>query len=99
MADVFEDELYSWLGNRRRGANLVVVWPRQQRQTVSPVSPVPTRCRRRRSHLVSRKRSLSVLPQDTIKMAAVTTLPKEVSKIGSEVKLFGKWDTQECVLH
>ncbi|KAF7790382.1 hypothetical protein EIP86_001337 [Pleurotus ostreatoroseus] len=32
-------------------------------------------------------------------MAAVTTLPKEVSKLGSaEVKLFGKWDTAECVL-
>ena len=30
-------------------------------------------------------------------MAVVQTLPKEVSKIGSEVKLFGKWDTQECV--
>ena len=30
-------------------------------------------------------------------MAAVQTLPKEVSKLGSEVKLFGKWDTQECV--
>ena len=33
----------------------------------------------------------------TIKMAAVQTLPKDVSKLGSEVKLFGKWDTQECV--
>lgn len=31
-------------------------------------------------------------------MAAVQTLPKEVSKIGSsEVKLFGKWDTAEYV--
>lgn len=24
-----------------------------------------------------------------------TTLPKDISKIGQEVKLFGKWDTQE----
>ena len=31
-------------------------------------------------------------------MAAVQTLPKDVSKLGQEVKLFGKWDTQECVL-
>ena len=31
-------------------------------------------------------------------MAAVQTLPKDVSKLGSEIKLFGKWDTQECVL-
>jgi small subunit ribosomal protein S5e len=30
-------------------------------------------------------------------MAAVQTLPKEVSKLGQEVKLFGKWDTQEFV--
>jgi hypothetical protein len=29
------------------------------------------------------------------KMAA--TLPKDISKLGSEVKLFGKWDTQESV--
>lgn len=28
---------------------------------------------------------------------AATTLPKEISKLGSEVKLFGKWDTHECV--
>jgi hypothetical protein len=35
----------------------------------------------------------SSLPQ---KMAAVaTTLPKDISKLGQEVKLFGKWDTQE----
>jgi len=33
-----------------------------------------------------------------IKMAALaTTLPKEISKLGQEVKLFGKWDTQEWV--
>lgn len=31
------------------------------------------------------------------KMAAVQTLPKDVSKLGQDVKLFGKWDTQECV--
>ena len=39
------------------------------------------------------------LPQDSpaLKMAAVQTLPKEVSKLGQEIKLFGKWDTQECV--
>jgi hypothetical protein len=30
-------------------------------------------------------------------MATVQTLPKEVSKLGQEVKLFGKWDTQEFV--
>jgi small subunit ribosomal protein S5e len=30
-------------------------------------------------------------------MAAVQTLPKEVSRLGQEVKLFGKWDTQEFV--
>lgn len=30
-------------------------------------------------------------------MATVQTLPKEVSKLGQEVKLFGKWDTQESV--
>jgi small subunit ribosomal protein S5e len=30
-------------------------------------------------------------------MAAVQTLPKDVSKLGQEVKLFGKWDTQEFV--
>jgi hypothetical protein len=29
---------------------------------------------------------------------AVQTLPKDVSKLGQEVKLFGKWDTQEFVL-
>ncbi|KAI0915743.1 ribosomal protein S5, variant 2 [Taiwanofungus camphoratus] len=28
-------------------------------------------------------------------MAAVQTLPKDISKLGQEVKLFGKWDTQE----
>jgi len=29
-------------------------------------------------------------------MAAVaTTLPKDISRLGQEVKLFGKWDTQE----
>ncbi|KAH9940481.1 40S ribosomal protein S5-1 [Epithele typhae] len=28
-------------------------------------------------------------------MAAVQTLPKEISKLGQEVKLFGKWDTQD----
>ena len=33
-----------------------------------------------------------------LKMAAVQALPKDVSKLGQEVKLFGKWDTQECVL-
>lgn len=27
--------------------------------------------------------------------APATTLPKEISKLGQEVKLFGKWDTQE----
>jgi small subunit ribosomal protein S5e len=26
-----------------------------------------------------------------------TTLPKEISRIGQEIKLFGKWDTQEYV--
>lgn len=31
-------------------------------------------------------------------MAAVTTLPKDISKLGSEVKLFAKWDTQEYVV-
>jgi small subunit ribosomal protein S5e len=30
-------------------------------------------------------------------MSAVQTLPKDVSRLGQEVKLFGKWDTQECV--
>jgi small subunit ribosomal protein S5e len=30
-------------------------------------------------------------------MATVQTLPKDVSKLGQEVKLFGKWDTQEFV--
>lgn len=30
-------------------------------------------------------------------MATATTLPKDVSKLGQEIKLFGKWDTQECV--
>jgi small subunit ribosomal protein S5e len=29
---------------------------------------------------------------------AAQTLPREVSKLGQEVKLFGKWDTQEYVL-
>ncbi|PPQ70558.1 hypothetical protein CVT24_000047 [Panaeolus cyanescens] len=28
-------------------------------------------------------------------MAAVATLPKDISKLGQEVKLFGKWDTQD----
>lgn len=27
-----------------------------------------------------------------------TTLPKEISKLGQEIKLFGKWDTQEWVI-
>ena len=40
----------------------------------------------------------SLLKTSTIKMTAVQTLPREVSKLGSEVKLFGKWDTQECVI-
>jgi hypothetical protein len=31
-------------------------------------------------------------------MATVQTLPKEVSRLGQEIKLFGKWDTQEFVL-
>jgi small subunit ribosomal protein S5e len=30
-------------------------------------------------------------------MATVQTLPRDVSKLGQEVKLFGKWDTQEFV--
>jgi small subunit ribosomal protein S5e len=30
-------------------------------------------------------------------MTAVQSLPKDVSKLGQEVKLFGKWDTQEFV--
>ncbi|GLB37541.1 putative universal ribosomal protein uS7 family protein [Lyophyllum shimeji] len=28
-------------------------------------------------------------------MATPTTLPREISKLGSEIKLFGKWDTQD----
>lgn len=28
-------------------------------------------------------------------MATVSTLPKDVSKLGQEIKLFGKWETQE----
>ena len=32
-------------------------------------------------------------------MATVQTLPKDVSRLGQEVKLFGKWDTQECVFN
>jgi hypothetical protein len=38
------------------------------------------------------------LPLHTINfanMALATTLPKEVSRLGQEIKLFGKWDTQE----
>ena len=31
-------------------------------------------------------------------MATVSALPKDLSKLNGEVKLFGKWDTQECVL-
>jgi hypothetical protein len=31
-----------------------------------------------------------------LKMSA-TTLPKDISKLGQEIKLFGKWDTQESV--
>lgn len=34
-------------------------------------------------------------PQEHPKMAAVQTLPKDVSRIGQEIKLFGKWETQE----
>lgn len=30
-------------------------------------------------------------------MTTTTTLPKDISKLGQEVKLFGKWETQECV--
>lgn len=30
----------------------------------------------------------------SFKMAS-TTLPKDISRLGQEVKLFGKWDTQE----
>ena len=45
------------------------------------------------------KRSLSAFSiHQALKMAAVQALPKDVSKLGQEVKLFGKWDTQECVL-
>lgn len=33
----------------------------------------------------------------SLKMAAATTLPKDVSKLGQEIKLFGKWETQEYV--
>lgn len=29
---------------------------------------------------------------------AAQTLPKDVSKLGQDIKLFGKWETQECVL-
>ena len=29
------------------------------------------------------------------KMAVAMALPKDISKLGQEVKLFGKWDTQE----
>jgi small subunit ribosomal protein S5e len=28
---------------------------------------------------------------------SATTLPKDISKLGQEIKLFGKWDTQESV--
>jgi small subunit ribosomal protein S5e len=28
-------------------------------------------------------------------MATTTSLPRDVSKLGQEIKLFGKWDTQE----
>jgi small subunit ribosomal protein S5e len=31
-------------------------------------------------------------------MATVATLPKDISKLGQEIKLFGKWETQECAL-
>ena len=33
-----------------------------------------------------------------LNMAAVETLPPSISKLGQDVKLFGKWDTQEYVL-
>lgn len=29
---------------------------------------------------------------------AAQTLPKDVSKLGQDIKLFGKWETQEYVL-
>lgn len=38
---------------------------------------------------------LKALDPKKIIMATVTTLPKDISKLGQEVKLFGKWDTQE----
>jgi hypothetical protein len=28
----------------------------------------------------------------------MTSLPKDVAKLGQEIKLFGKWDTQEFVM-
>ena len=31
-------------------------------------------------------------------MAAAQTLPKDVSRLGQEIKLFGKWETHGCVL-
>jgi hypothetical protein len=55
----------------------------------APPSPSPTI----RSPRPSRPSSKTVIS----KMAAVATLPKEVSKLGGEVKLFGKWETQEFV--
>jgi hypothetical protein len=30
-------------------------------------------------------------------MATAGALPKDISKLGQEIKLFGKWDTQEFV--
>lgn len=75
--------------------NLVSLWratttsnkpSARRRHTYSPSNvPLPTPLRGR-------------LKTHNIKMAAVQTLPKDLSKLNGEVKLFGKWDTQECVL-
>lgn len=78
-------------------ANLVLQWRAQQVQTSDRC--VRLRSRPHRPRRFNSPKGLSRLPQDSkpSKMAAVQSIPKDVSKLGQEVKLFGRWDTQECV--
>lgn len=74
-----------------QGSNLVWWWWRE-----GPTYREKVRTSSRRHSRVQQAPPLIL--KNLSKMAAVATLPKDVSRLGQEVKLFGKWETQECVL-
>lgn len=77
-------------------SNLILQWRSTTRSNKRSAGAYTRPHRLRRSH--PRKGPCASLKNPTLKMAAVQALPKDVSKLGQDVKLFGKWDTQECVM-